>query len=246
MKRFLVYISNGRGLGFLPILTGSILLSIILTLFAYTTFKDVLPNVPELKPILPITFKDNAIVDPIDQKKETSIKRGDIEYKIVLDTRTDELSEDDLKEPGLYLSRRYFYSIDVENKSLNRYSFEVGSAVFNESSLLKTLDNIYFYMSVSFFIAISLLLFIFLFFMSFFLMLTLSFFKVKDEISSGAKMRLNALAVLVAALFVVGYFLISGYLSRWLFAVYLALAVLIQYRLITAVRSEGLCIKNKD
>ena len=245
MNIFVNYILRGKGAGILPLLLGSVLLSIIMTLFVYINIKGVLPTAQELRPILPITFKDNTIVDPIDQRKEAIIERFGGKYKVVLDTYGDELSEADLKEPGFYLSRRYFYSVNVGNKKLERVAFEnVSNEVFDENTLAKVLDNIYFYIFIFFFIGLFLAAFIFLLLMTIFFVSVFALFRVWDKFSFDSKMRLSALSTLFGALINVGIsFAFKGSMS---FLMYAFLVILIQYKLISMARKQELYIENKD
>lgn len=245
MNKFINYILKGKGIGILPLLLGSALLSIIVTLFIYINIRGILPTAQELRPILPITFKDNTIVDPIDQRKEAVIERFGGKYKVVLDTHEDELPEADLKEPGFYLSRRYFYSVDVRERKIERVPFEkVENEVFDENNLARVMDNIYFYVFAFFFVGLFLASFIFLLLMTIFFTLAFVLFRVKDKFSFESKMRLSALSTLFGALINVGIsFAFEGSIN---FFVYAFFVILIQFKLISMARKQDACTENKD
>ena len=123
MDKILNYISKGRGYGLLPLLTGSILLAMLVSLFFHANRDILMPlTAADLRPVLPITFKGGAIVEPADRLKKTTVKRDNIEYVIVLDTRADELDSGALDKTGVYLSRRYFYLVDGPN--VRRQAFD--------------------------------------------------------------------------------------------------------------------------
>ena len=243
MNKFLNYILKGRGRGFLPLLTGSVLLSIIISLFFHANMDTLLPlTAADLQPIVPITFENGVIVEPADQLKKATVKRDNIEYVLALDTRADEIDKSELDKTGLYLSRRYFYVVDGQN--VRRQSFDNVSVVVDEDGLKQAFEKIRFYMVTGVFTFVALGLFILFVLMMLGLLLTLLFSSAAKSLSLAARMRLNSMVVLWTALVAFGFLFIPLVVPTW---AYFILAVLIQHTLISALcLREGRLPENKD
>ena len=243
MNKFLNYILKGRGRGFLPLLTGSILLSIIISLFFHANIDTLLPlTAADLQPIVPITFENGVIVEPADQLKKVTVKRDNIEYVLALDTRADEIDKSELDKTGLYLSRRYFYVVDGQD--VRRQSFDNINVVVDEDGLKQAFEKIRFYMVAGVFIFMALGLFVLFVLMMFALLLTLLFSSAAQSLSLAARMRLNSMVVLWTALVAFGFLFAPLVVPTW---AYFILAVLIQHTLISALcqRADRLP-ENKD
>ena len=240
MKKILNYILRGKGRGFLPLLTGSLLLSILFSLFVHAHMDMLLPlTAADLRPIVPITFENGVIVEPIDQLKKTTVKRDHIEYAIVLDTRADEIDRKELDQTGIYLSRRYFYVVD--GQQINRQSFNDLSAVVDEANLEQSFEKVHFYAVVAIFIFTALGLFVFFLFMMLFLLITLLLMGVAKRLTWSARMRLNSLVVLWTSLVALLFLFTPINVPS---SVYAIVAVLTQCGLAFAVLREK--SENKD
>lgn len=111
MKKILNYISNGKGIGALWLL----LFAVIMTVYAATTLNNILPQgIPYVQKfaddVLPLKVENQKLVVPENTIIQRIYNFGDEEYRVVIDTTKDMLTEEEYK-PGVYLTRSYVYTV---------------------------------------------------------------------------------------------------------------------------------------
>ena len=119
MKNFLL---NKKWVGFLAIL----IYSIIVSAYVSQTTKNAIvrygPTVAaEVETFLPITIENGEIVEPKDTVISKTYGEGWQSASVVLDTRTDEFEPSSLKGQGLFVSRKFVYTVtsnEIKIKSL--------------------------------------------------------------------------------------------------------------------------------
>ena len=120
MKKFLLETKwVGVGLAVLLSFIISWTLSAKISLFIETTT----PYVSEqIKGFLPITVENGTITEPQNTVIQKEYALGDETFHVVLNTETDELSTDDIKDTGLYISRKYMYMVSPQKSEIRSLS----------------------------------------------------------------------------------------------------------------------------
>lgn len=109
MKEILL---NKKWVGAAVLLLYVLAVSAFFTNFGVKFVKQAAPMVErELVDFLPITIADGEIIEPKDTVITKTFGQGNDENKVVLDTRVDEFETSELKNKGLYVSRKYIYLV---------------------------------------------------------------------------------------------------------------------------------------
>jgi hypothetical protein len=123
-------------------LTVILLFSFVLAAYVANTIKEVLvqyaPTIgEEVEHFLPITIENGKIVYP--ENKVMSRCYMNDEYCVVLDTTTDEIKAEDLKQ-GVYISRKNIYMVTPQKTEIKPLTLE-NTVIDNEvwQSMLETL-----------------------------------------------------------------------------------------------------------
>ena len=110
------FILRQKWLGFCAVILVSLIASIFAADSLNRNYQSVEPYIyKEMGYFLPITFKNGEIVSPRNTVIERSYGPQNNAYKVVLDTRVDDLNIADLQS-GIYLTRNKFYTNKGEVK----------------------------------------------------------------------------------------------------------------------------------
>ncbi len=138
MKKFLIE-QKWVGVGFAII--ASLLIAWISTSKTIGFVQAVSPYISEeAKNFLPLTFENGTITEPQNTIISKEYKFGDDEsnvVKVVLNTEVEELTSDDIKDSGIYFSRKYMYAVtpqkteirdlsDIPNMTVDQEMFDSG------------------------------------------------------------------------------------------------------------------------
>lgn len=120
MKKYLLETKwVGAGLAVLLSLLASWVISAKISLFIETTT----PYVSEqIKGFLPITVENGTITEPQNTVIHKEYALGSETFHVVLNTETDELSSDDIKNSGLYVSRKFMYMVSPQKSEIRSLS----------------------------------------------------------------------------------------------------------------------------
>ena len=139
MKEFLL---NKKWVGAVALFLYVAAVSTFFTGLTVKYIKQAAPTVErELVDFMPIRFENGMIVEPEDTIITKSYNYGNVEHKIVLDTRVDELENSELKVKGLYVSRKFVYFVSdlkTEVRSLKNQP----DMVIDEEMVRNTMDDI--------------------------------------------------------------------------------------------------------
>ena len=136
MKKLLL---ETKWIGALAVILFALVVSYYVSDWASTFIKQVRPTaVAELSEFLPITLENGEIVDPQGAYIRKTYGPQNMPINIVLDTRSDSLSSDEISEQGLYVSRKYIYAVskqkteirsfeDMPNATIDRQLLEAGA-----------------------------------------------------------------------------------------------------------------------
>lgn len=140
MKKLLL---ETKWVGALAVILFALVVSYYVSGWASTFIKQVRPTVvAELSEFLPITLENGEIVNPqgayIRKTYGKTYGPQNMPINIVLDTRSDSLSSDEIREQGLYVSRKYIYAVskqkteirsfeDMPNATIDRQLLEAGA-----------------------------------------------------------------------------------------------------------------------
>ena len=109
MKEILL---NRKWIGAAALMVYSLIVAFLFTNFIVDAVKKTAPIVQqELADFLPITISDGEIVEPKERIISKTYGSGKDERKIVLDTNVEEFITSDLKDKGLFISRKYIYVV---------------------------------------------------------------------------------------------------------------------------------------
>lgn len=139
MKKFLLE-QKWVGVGFAVIV--SLIIAWVATSKTAEFVQTVSPYISEeARDFLPVTFENGTITEPKDTVIAKEYKTGDDAdsgvIKVVLNTEVDELSSDDIKNSGIYFSRKYMYAVspqkteirdlsDIPNMTVDQEMFDNG------------------------------------------------------------------------------------------------------------------------
>lgn len=136
MRKFLF---ETRWVGVALAVVFSLIVAWITTTKTALFVKTVTPYVAEeAQAFLPVTIENGTIVDPAGTVVTKEYVFGDTTIKVVLNTETDTLTSDDIKDTGFYFSRKYMYGVssqkteirsleDIPNMTIDQEMFEQGS-----------------------------------------------------------------------------------------------------------------------
>ena len=143
MKKFLL---ETKWLGALVIVLFALVVSYFVSSRSSEFLKQIMPTVvSETSEFLPITIENGVIVEPQNAYISKNYGSETKPIRIVLDTRVDSLNAEDIKENGLYISRKYFYGItsqkteirdfaDMPNMTFDRQGLEQGAQWVEQKS----------------------------------------------------------------------------------------------------------------
>ena len=107
------FILRQKWLGFCAVILVSLIAAVYTASSVSKAYQSVEPYIyKEMGYFLPITFKNGEIVSPRNTVIERSYGPQNNAYKVVLNTRVDDLNIADLKS-GIYVTRNKFYSYDA-------------------------------------------------------------------------------------------------------------------------------------
>ncbi len=139
MKNFLL---RNKWLGFLVLLIYSLVAAAIVSKSGIALVEQYTPVVTqEVVDFLPITVQDGEIVAPENTVISKTYGDENMKFNVVLNTRVDEFESTSLSEPGLYLSRKFFYGVngkkteiqslkDIPNGTLDKETLDAGAELF--------------------------------------------------------------------------------------------------------------------
>lgn len=117
---------NTKWLGATCVVLVSFIFSYLACNYAVKAMNTFMPTVvTEVSQFLPITVENGAIVEPKDTLISRNYGNDERPYMLVLDTRTDELNAENIKNQGLYISRKFIYAIardKTEIRSLSSFA----------------------------------------------------------------------------------------------------------------------------
>ncbi len=99
--------------------------------------KTVTPYIAEeAQAFLPITIEDGAIIEPKDTVISKEYNLNNKTIYVILNTEVDELSADEIKNSGLYFSRKYMYGVTPQKTEIRSLqdlpNITVDSEMFND------------------------------------------------------------------------------------------------------------------
>ena len=124
MKKFLLE-QKWIGVGFAIIV--SLIIAWVATSKTVGFVQAVSPYISEeAQAFLPVTFENGMITEPQNTIIAKEYKTGDEDnaavIKVVLNTEVDELSSDDIKDSGVYFSRKYMYAVSPQKTEIRSLS----------------------------------------------------------------------------------------------------------------------------
>lgn len=128
------------GIGLLIVVLLALILSSYYTNIGRKVVSQFMPVVQnEVAEFLPITIKGGEIVEPVDTVKAKDYE-GD-SGKVVLDTRVNEFEPSVLTKPGIYISKKYFYTYNGTKIEIHSLS-AVPDMVIDEETTTAIADQI--------------------------------------------------------------------------------------------------------
>lgn len=122
MKKFLIE-QKWVGVGLAIIM--SLIIAWITTTKTVKFVQAVSPYISEeAKGFLPLTFEDGVITEPQNTVITKEYRYGDNDegvVRVVLNTEVDELSSDDIKDNGIYFSRKYMYAVSPQKTEIRTF-----------------------------------------------------------------------------------------------------------------------------
>ncbi len=76
----------------------------------------------EVKDFMPVTFENGMIVEPKDAIITKEYAYDDKTIKVVLNTEVDELNSDEIKDSGIYFSRKFMYAVSPQKTEIRDFS----------------------------------------------------------------------------------------------------------------------------
>lgn len=114
---------NTKWLGALSVAVVAFIFSFMVKNYAINAISAFMPTVvTEAAQFLPITIKNGAITEPKNALISKNYGNEQNPIMVVLDTRTDELSAENLKDQGVYISRKFFYGVSTEKTEIRSLS----------------------------------------------------------------------------------------------------------------------------
>lgn len=115
-------VTKNKWLGFIAIIVYA---AIVAGYMAHTIVPFVKQNMPvvseEIKSFLPVTFENGKIVAPQNVVISKSYDVGGDKIQVVMNTGIDEFETSDLKDSGLYISRKYFYAVSERKTEIQSF-----------------------------------------------------------------------------------------------------------------------------
>ena len=134
MNKIYAYILRGSGVGAFLLFAMAFLASLYYMYPVRSVLVDSIPYMQDVADqLLPVKIENGRIVEPVDTYREVKLFADDdlnddasndmspFSYRLVLDTRADELDAYHFSD-GIYVSRQYIYM--VANKNVERQSLE--------------------------------------------------------------------------------------------------------------------------
>lgn len=119
MKKLLL---NTKGIGALAVILFALVVSYYSANWASAFIKQVMPTaVTEISDFLPITIENGEIVYPQNAYIRKTYGTQNTAYNVVLNTQVDSLNTDDIKEQGLYISRKYIYAVSTQKTEIRDF-----------------------------------------------------------------------------------------------------------------------------
>lgn len=119
MKKFLL---ETKGIGALAVVLYALIISYYASDWSAKFLKQIMPTVvAETSDFLPITLENGTIVEPQNAYISKTYGTETKPIYIVLDTRADSFSTDDIKENGLYISRKHLYGITSQKTEIRDF-----------------------------------------------------------------------------------------------------------------------------
>lgn len=119
MKKFLL---DTKWIGALSIFIVSFVFAYLASGYAVKAIKAVSPTVvTEASQFLPITIENGAISEPKDTVISKNYGNEAAPLMVVLDTRVDEFSSDDIKNQGMYISRKFIYGVSAQKTEIRSF-----------------------------------------------------------------------------------------------------------------------------
>lgn len=119
MKEF---IAKNKWLGFIVVIVYALIAAGYATRVIVPFVHQYTPAVTEeINSFLPITFENGEIVAPQDTIISKSYDIGGDKVQVVLNTGVDEFETSDLKDPGLYVSRKYLYAVGERKTEIQSF-----------------------------------------------------------------------------------------------------------------------------
>lgn len=119
MKKFLL---DTKWIGALSIFIVSFVFAYLASGYAVKAIKAVSPTVvTEASQFLPITIENGAISEPKDTVISKNYGNEAAPLMVVLDTRVDEFSSDDIKNQGMYISRKFIYGVSTQKTEIRSF-----------------------------------------------------------------------------------------------------------------------------
>ena len=138
MKKFLIELINRKWIGVILTVLFSFVVAWISTTTVARYMQAAAPVVSqEAQAFLPITLENGAITEPQNTVIVKEYQLNDSTMKVVLNTEVDELSSDDIKDSGVYFSRKFMYAVspqkteirslsDMPNMTVDQEMFDTG------------------------------------------------------------------------------------------------------------------------
>ena len=121
------FITKNKWLGFIVVILYALFAAGYATHMVVPFVHQYMPTVTEeINSFLPVTIENGEIVAPQDTIISKSYDVGGDNIQVVLNTGVDEFETSELKNQGLYVSRKYFYAVSdrkTEIQSLEKLQF---------------------------------------------------------------------------------------------------------------------------
>lgn len=128
---------NTKWLGTICVVVVSFIFAYLACGYAANAIKTLMPTfVEEASQFLPITVENGAIVEPKDTLISKSYGVGDKTFNVVLDTRVDEISVEDLGNQGIYFSRKFIYGVKSDRTEVRSLS-DMSNMTIDQDMLLQ-------------------------------------------------------------------------------------------------------------
>ncbi len=115
-------ITKNKWLGFIAIIVYALIAAGYATHTIVPFVQQYMPAVSEeIKSFLPVTFENGEIVEPQDTVISKEYDVGGDKVKIVMNTGVDEFDTLDLRNQGLYISRKYIYAVSERKTEIQSF-----------------------------------------------------------------------------------------------------------------------------